>query len=144
MKNFYDEGLCFECKRCSNCCRHSGYVFLSENDIRELCTALALPQIIVTQNYCKTVAGEGEIRISLKEQMNGDCIFYDHEIKGCSIYKHRPLQCKLYPFWERLVQNEAEWNAEKQICPGLNCGKRYEQAEIEENLAKRRLDPIIK
>ena len=144
MENFYDKGLCFECQRCSNCCRHNGYVFLSENDIKQITVALNLSQNAFTREYCKAVAGNDELRISLMEQPNGDCIFYCKEIKGCRVYDARPLQCKLYPFWERLVTSETEWNNEKKTCPGLDHGKCYSKKEIEERLFKRRLDPIIK
>ena len=144
MEKFYDKGLCFECNKCSNCCRHSGYVFLSENDIKQIATALNMTQDAFTRKFCKSVIGSGEVRISFIEQTSGDCVFYSQEIKGCGIYNSRPLQCKLYPFWEHLVTNVSEWNEEKKTCPGLDCGKRYSKKEIEEHLIKRRLDPIIK
>ena len=41
-KKFYDDGLQFECARCSYCCRHEpGYVFLSDNDLDAMVKELA-------------------------------------------------------------------------------------------------------
>ena len=40
---FYKDGLCFECQRCSGCCRFdSGYVFLSHEDLEKLAAKLSL------------------------------------------------------------------------------------------------------
>lgn len=96
------------------------------------------------QRFCKTVASNGGIKISLTEMANGDCIFYGDEVKGCRVYEHRPLQCRLYPFWENLVLDKFEWNSEKRTCPGMDCGKLYSKEEVEKHLEQRRNDPVIK
>jgi Fe-S-cluster containining protein len=58
-------------------------------------------------------------RISLKERRAGhiyDCILFDAESSGCTVYSARPSQCRTYPFWP--------WNRErtetlKAECPGV-------------------------
>jgi hypothetical protein len=34
----------------------------------------------------------------------------------------KPVQCRLYPFWPELVENRANWEAERTMCPGIGKG----------------------
>ncbi|RKX73185.1 MAG: YkgJ family cysteine cluster protein, partial [Spirochaetes bacterium] len=81
-KTFYSEGLKFECRRCSSCCRYSpGYVFLFNQDLKNLCKITGLPEIDFLRKYCREVTINGIKRISLKEKSNYDCIFWEEG--GC-------------------------------------------------------------
>lgn len=92
--------------------------------------------------YCRQVDLGHEIRVSLTEKENFDCIFWSQEKDGCSIYEGRPLQCQSYPFWPQLL-NEKAWQAEKQHCPGIGSGKVYRKEEIDKIQELRRQDPLI-
>ena len=37
------------------------------------------------------------------------CIFLDDDGKKCTIYEARPTQCRTYPYWPRLMNNETAW-----------------------------------
>jgi Fe-S-cluster containining protein len=78
--------------------------------------------------------------ISLLEKKNNDCIFFN-ERKQCEIYEVRPVQCRSYPFWEQLVQDEASWKAESLQCPGIGKGRIHSRQEIEHWLHLRRKNP---
>lgn len=135
-------GLRFECTRCSNCCRHEpGYVFLSRRDIERICRGLGIDEPDMVLKYCRTVhVGEFK-KLSLKEKKNYDCIFWEND--GCSIYEHRPLQCRSYPFWMKNVESENSWRETSKQCPGIGKGKLYKQKEIEAWLTARLVNPPV-
>jgi uncharacterized protein len=126
---FYENGLRFECQKCSNCCRKSpGYVFLNNKDLKELKTALKMDIKSIIQDYCRIVDISGFKRLSLKEKTNYDCIFWENG--GCIIYKHRPYQCRSYPFWRHNLESLDTWNSLKDECPGINKGKKHSKKTI--------------
>ena len=139
---FYENGLEFSCVRCSRCCRHEpGYVFLSQTDVKRLVAGLGIRERKFRETYCRDVPLGGANFMSLKEKSNYDCIFWEDE--GCSVYEHRPLQCRTYPFWAPHLESADSWELEKQHCPGIGKGKRYTKQEIEAFLAARLNDPPI-
>ena len=127
---FYDEGLRFECVRCSRCCRHEpGYVFLSENDISGLSTAHDCSRSEFMSTFCTVVSVFQVDRISLKEKDNYDCIFWDDG--GCTVYEHRPLQCRSFPFWGSSLASEQAWQELARDCPGIGRGTLHTKDSIE-------------
>jgi len=76
---------------------------------------LQLPQEVLRQTYLE----KRGYKLSLKERRvdrSYDCIFFDREAQGCSIYAARPLQCRTFPFWDYYKQRVAIL---KQECPGV-------------------------
>lgn len=127
---FYKNGLYFECKRCSRCCRYEpGYVFLSENDITGFAGFFACSREDFIAQYCRTVPRHGGLSLSLKEKDNYDCIFW--EDGGCIAYPVRPFQCRSYPFWDSYLTSEQAWNGLVYSCPGVNTGRLYTFEDIE-------------
>jgi len=140
--NFYKDGLSFECTRCSRCCRFDpGYVFLSYNDLRKLLEHTGMRRGDFLQRYCRTVNISGEYRLSLKEKLNYDCIFWSAE--GCRIYGSRPLQCRSFPFWPENLINRDYWDQAARHCPGINKGTVHTEAEIQRWIDLRENEPII-
>ena len=139
---FYKDGLHFECQRCSGCCRFdSGYVFLSHQDVDRLASNLSLTQDEFLEKYCVKVDMGGYFRISLIEKPNYDCIFWRDG--GCAVYEARPLQCRSYPFWEHQLESKEAWENVAKSCPGVNKGRLHSRQEIEEWLAKRKMEKLI-
>jgi Fe-S-cluster containining protein len=68
-------------------------------------------------------------RLSLKERANGDCVFYRPDA-GCSVYEHRPRQCRSWPFWESNLRSRAAWRETCRNCPGAGAGRLYTLDEI--------------
>jgi len=139
---FYAEGLKFSCKRCSSCCRHdSGFVFISENDLKKLTFALKMDRDSFLKTYCRWVPNwNGDEVVSLKEKSNKDCIFWDN---GCKAYETRPLQCITFPFWEAIVSSNEAWEIAATGCPGINSGELHSVEEIERSIDMRMEQPII-
>ena len=129
---FYASGLKFTCQRCSSCCRYdAGYVYLSDNDIEKLIAKLETDRDSFIGLYCRWVDNwKGNKILSLKEKSNKDCIFWE-SIKGCIVYEARPLQCKLFPFWESILFSIDNWKMASSGCPGMNSGKHYSKEEID-------------
>lgn len=138
---FYSKGLRFECTMCHACCRYEpGYVFLSERDVERLTAGLGLSRADFLARYCREVDTNGGRMISLKEKPNFDCIFWDN---GCTVYQHRPLQCRSYPFWKPNLSSRRAWDALKPVCPGVGHGKLHSLQDIEAWLEARADDPPI-
>jgi len=140
---FYAGGLKFSCKRCSNCCRYeSGFVFISENDLKKLLLAVKMDRDSFLKTYCRWVVDwRGDEVVSLKEKSNKDCIFWDN---GCKVYEARPLQCVTFPFWESILSSSEAWEITASDCPGMNSGDLHSLEDIEKKLEKREGHMIIK
>jgi Fe-S-cluster containining protein len=148
-QSFYSGGLRFSCTRCSSCCRHeSGFVFLSGKDTGLLADECQMGYNDFVNTYCRWTpgfwsAGQGDgepERLSLREKPNFDCIFWNG---ACTVYRARPLQCRVFPFWQSILRSEDAWNAAAAECPGMNRGTLHGRDEIEDCLAARAAEPII-
>lgn len=139
---FWDSGLRFICTQCSKCCRHdSGFVFLSDHDLSQLCAHVQLDRGEFIDRYCRWVPFGSDAHLSLTEQANRDCVFWKDG--GCSVYAARPLQCRTYPFWGTIVDEESHWDEEARECPGIGIGPARSAAEIASAVASRRLQPPL-
>jgi len=141
-ESFFASGLKFSCKRCSSCCRYdSGFVYLSEKDIKELLLILKMERNDFLLKYCRWITGfNGEEVLSLKEKFNKDCILWEN---GCSVYSARPLQCVTFPFWESILASEKSWEMAASGCPGINSGKLYTEDVIKDIIKLRDSQPVI-
>ncbi len=110
----FDPDSCKECP--GNCCRGvSGYVWVTDTEIRNLANFLKMNTIDFRQRYVRKI----DNRYSLKESWTGTdypCIFFDAEARGCSVYQARPKQCRTYPFWE---ENRGLTGDLTHDCPGI-------------------------
>ena len=145
---FYENGLCFSCKRCSACCRfESGYVFLSEKDVSLLAVVLNMDHNVFIETYCRWISmGKNKYNLSLKEKSNFDCIFWEKgagENGACSVYKSRPLQCQSFPFWPSVVISKKSWENAGKDCPGIGKGHLHSRNTIDKWLALRETEPIM-
>ncbi|OQX28501.1 MAG: hypothetical protein B0D92_08585 [Spirochaeta sp. LUC14_002_19_P3] len=139
--SFLDNGLQFECISCGHCCRHeSGYVFLSEKDINGLAAYQHLSAEIFTKQYCRMVNIGTDIRVSLLETSDNDCIFWNQK---CTVYEARPHQCRTYPFWPSIVSSKEQWCREGCDCPGIGRGKNYSREEIHRILEEIKRNKLI-
>lgn len=133
---FYENGLNFECNRCSACCRLSpGYVYLSQRDLTSLCQWFKLSEEEFIEKYCRWVGYyEGKLALCLKELKNYDCILWEKE-HGCTAYGARPVQCSTYPFWSWVLKDKETWDGMEKDCPGINKGKKWTKEQIESQCA---------
>jgi uncharacterized protein len=140
--SFWQQGLQFHCTQCSKCCRHdSGFVFLSAQDLDRLLEWSQLPAVEFVERYCTWVPFGPDAHLSLSEQDNKDCVFWSDG--GCSVYPARPLQCRTYPFWETIVDEEEHWREERTECPGIGLGAPRSAEEVASFVADRRGAPPL-
>jgi Fe-S-cluster containining protein len=115
MKPWYLEGVHFKCTGCGNCCaKEPGAVFISMDEIEQLASFLGMEKKDFLEKYTRKLHG----KISLKEHPNFDCVFLKEN--RCTVYHHRPKQCKTYPFWPELMRSKKGWDSEKIRCEGLD------------------------
>lgn len=128
-QRWYRDGLRFQCTQCGNCCTGApGYVWVNKQEIQQLATQMGMAsQAEFEDQYVRRIG----IRKSLREFPNGDCVFFDTESRGCSVYQVRPRQCRSWPFWDSNLRDPAAWEDTCRICPGSGRGKLYALETIE-------------
>jgi Fe-S-cluster containining protein len=123
---WYKAGLAFTCTMCGKCCTgEPGFVWVTEDEIVAIARFLGRPEDEVTGLYTRKARG----RRTLREQANGDCVFYDRQ-KGCTVYPVRPPQCRTWPFWESNVETPEAWERTRAVCPGSGRGELIPAEEI--------------
>ena len=133
--HWWGDGLAFECHRCGNCCRGAGNVWISDAEITALARALEMTADELRSVYTRAPEQEdrerdGEApRTLLRQKSNEDCVFWD-ERSGCTIYAHRPRQCRTYPFWRGILHARETWESEASSCAGIGSGRIHTVSEI--------------
>lgn len=132
---WYRDGLRFTCTRCGACCTgEPGFVWVEDEHLRAIAEFRGESVEEVTRTYTKA-ARRGR---SLREKLNGDCVFFDRAA-GCTIYPVRPPQCRTWPFWESNVETAAAWKKTCEVCPGSGKGELISAEEITRRLQVIRL-----
>lgn len=110
----FDVTACAGCGgRC--CTGESGNIFVKREEILAIAELLEMDVELFVTEYLE----KRGYKYSLKERVVGlshDCIFFNREIDGCSIYQARPLQCRTFPFWDYYKNRVSELKRE---CPGV-------------------------
>lgn len=95
----------FQCKRCGSCCRWSGYVRLSPEEVDAIADFLRLPVEEFTRQY--TVLSSDRRGLALTEHPDGSCVFHSISPSACLIEPVKPGQCRNFPLhwrfsgWEK-------------------------------------------
>lgn len=127
---WFAQGLAFECTRCGACCTgEPGFVWVTDDELKQIAVFLGQPIAEVRDLYSRKARGKR----TLREQANGDCVFYDRK-KGCTIYPVRPPQCRTWPFWESNVETPEDWKRTCELCPGSGKGEVIPVEEISRRL----------
>jgi len=130
------DGLQFACTRCGNCCTGApGFVWVNDDEIAGIAAFRSETVAKVTKEFVRLVGSS----LSLIELQNGDCIFYNRENRGCSIYPARPRQCRTWPFWHSNLRNKEAWEETCKVCPGAGSGDFIPAAEVQRQAAVIRL-----
>lgn len=114
---WYQGGLPFKCTQCGKCCTgESGYVWVSENEIKQMAEFICLSVSDFKRLYMRRI-GQRWALVEKKSQ-NHSCVFYQDQ--KCKVYAARPLQCRTYPFWQENILTEANWKATAKECEGIH------------------------
>lgn len=128
---WYAGGLRFACTRCGHCCTGDpGHVYVDDGECDRLAGRLGLDAAAFRRRYTRTVRRGGRRLLSLVEQRNNDCVFFDRA-RGCTVYRDRPRQCRTWPFWRDNLASPEAWAEAAAECPGIGRGERHDRAAIE-------------
>ncbi len=126
-QHWYSKGLRFECTRCGNCCGGApGTVRISRNEASVLAKHLDMLEEEFLGVYTRRVNVN---ELSLRDKSNLECIFYE-STAGCTVYAHRPRQCRTWPMWRSVVGSPERWAEEANECPGMNNGPAYSAESV--------------
>ena len=107
----------FECQPgCTTCCQQKGHVYLTEEDIVRAAHFLRLSAAEFERKFVYRTTNLRRLRVPQDAQ----CGFLRAD--GCSIHPAKPTQCRLFPFWPELVDDEKEWTKAGEWCPGIGQG----------------------
>ena len=126
---WYAKGLRFQCTQCGDCCTGApGFVWVNQEEIAALAAAIGMVDLAEFERlYVRRVG----VRKSLRERPNGDCVFFDNQLRQCTVYPARPRQCRTWPFWDSNLRSEQAWQATCQVCPGSGKGPLHSREQID-------------
>jgi hypothetical protein len=114
----------FSCQPgCTNCCRQTGFVYLTEADLRRAAEFLGMETAAFERQYVYRTRN----RLRLRKPRDSQCHFL--LAAGCSIHPAKPTQCRTFPFWPELVERRKRWRATASYCPGIGNGPLVQIAE---------------
>jgi len=125
IKSVKSDKIKFNCIGCGNCCcGTTGYIWLTEKEQKDIADYLKLDIKVFLKKY--TIKAENKISLKeiKKEENNYWCIFLNEKMQ-CDIYNVRPHQCKAYPFWESIIENDEYLDFVLDDCPGTELNKSY-------------------
>ena len=128
---WWSDGLFFSCLGCGRCCRgEPGAIWLTRAEEKKISQYLGIAEDLFISDFCTRKWGN----LSIREKINGECVFYQPSSNKCGIYEFRPLQCRLFPFWPSLLCSRKNWENHASFCPGMNHGQYIAPDEIRKKL----------
>jgi len=122
-------GLRFECTQCGKCCTFRdayAHVYLSRAEVKALAAHLELEVRTFRRRYAFTDEyGWTQLRTAGER-----CVFLDADTSRCLVYSARPEQCRTFPFWRDLVEDDAWTEEAARICEGVGRGRLYGAEEV--------------
>ncbi len=120
---------------------------MGQAEAEEMAQELGLSYQDFCEQYTRT---EYAPHIYLKEvpsEHGMDCIMLEREATppyraSCKLHKHRPKQCRTWPFWPNNLRSPGAWSATARRCPGFNRGSLFSAATIEATCADSGLEII--
>ncbi len=94
----------FVCRRCGQCCRVPGYVYLTSEEVTGIAASLKMEVEAFTARYTRLAPQRQGL--SLIEAVDGSCVFLDGRGR-CRIQSVKPAQCDAFPRTWRYSEMEA-------------------------------------
>lgn len=114
-----DIEIIFNCTRCGYCCQGETTVSLDENDQQRMVESLTMNREQVTVEYWRVTGDVVQMKV-----IDGHCIFYK---EGCSVHEGRPWRCAEWPLHPSILEDQSNYTAISESCPGLNKELGYEE-----------------
>ena len=90
----------FRCSGCGECCRWTGSVLLTGEDIARMADVLGIPEQEFIDRH--TRLSPNRKQLALLDQADGSCAFLEGD--RCAVYAARPEQCRTFPFAWRVAE----------------------------------------
>lgn len=103
----------FSCQKCGKCCEAEGYVYLKNRDIKAMAEFLEKPHAEFKKTFTEWIWWEGRV---LKQDLKGCVLLVDGR---CAVYEARPLQCREWPYWKEILNDNDEFEYAKTYCGGI-------------------------
>lgn len=118
-------GFRFICQPgCTNCCRATGFVYLTAEDLMRAAAHLGLRPRVFERRYVYRTRH----LLRLRKPRAAQCHFLKDE--GCALHPAKPMQCRAFPFWPETVASPAAWRELRDYCPGVGKGKQLPIAGV--------------
>ncbi len=101
---------------CTNCCTQKGFVYITAADLERIAEFLGMAAEEFERRYVYRTKNLLRLRVPRESQ----CRFLREG--GCSIHPVKPTQCRIFPYWPELVEEEKEWRKTARYCPGIGRG----------------------
>lgn len=96
--------LCGKCDH-KNCCTNSAVPLVFLKDLEKI-----KKKDLDYVKHLKTVKINDVDVYAVKKKPNStECVYWDNDLAGCTIYESRPIDCRLYPFDILHIENEYHW-----------------------------------
>ncbi|MEM2637797.1 MAG: YkgJ family cysteine cluster protein [Candidatus Hadarchaeales archaeon] len=116
----------FECQRCARCCgdapHRSRVIYLLEKEVEKISNITNMHPM----QFASPISGAGKFKYKMKRR-GGACIFLKNG--ACTIYEHRPLVCRLYPFFVRKTEKGIVFEIYDD-CPGIGLGQKLQEVDF--------------
>ena len=123
---WFKDGVHFECTGCGKCCKTEGDVFVSQQDAKDISAFLEIELEEFEEKFTASRLGItspwyllGKLPFSEAEPRKTKCIFLDESDNSCRLYDARPIQCRTYPFWPRLMKSRRAFEDEAVVEDGV-------------------------
>jgi Fe-S-cluster containining protein len=123
----------FVCRRCGDCCRGQGGVYLDQKGITQAAAIMSITEAELISGYLEPRAD----RLAVKIDSDGRCLFYSG---GCLIHSVKPPMCRAWPFFRRPLSGPEGLQEAAAHCPGLS-GWQYDSFLAAFNALGRPLPP---
>ena len=93
------------CSACSHksCCTVMPGAFVGSSDAERIKLAGYDLKVVIEERT------NGENRFRVLKKKSGACIFWNPDTQACTVYRHRPFDCFLFPFDIILVEGVYRW-----------------------------------
>lgn len=104
----------FNCQQSGNCCKASGYVYVTSEIIQKMASSLNISVELFLKQFVINIDGW---QVIASPTFRTNCFLNSDQT--CTVYNDRPLACKTYPNWPSIWDSEKSVINESNNCPGL-------------------------
>ena len=110
----------FSCQQCGECCRGERGILVTPAEL----TAMAQYLGLTTDDFAARYLVDTPMGPQLASR-NGACVMQEGSL--CQVHPVKPRICREWPFLQALLNHGDEFEAAKEVCPGLAADAGHEE-----------------